>query len=244
MSELKIMLPHSRWDYHVIGVYRIQFETGEFYIGGSKHLHSRASSWASIFESPDKGLKQYAIGNAIINRIKKGGVANFEIVELCGLDDLRERELEYLDKYKDDPLMLSDGNCSWKAVLQYKEDGVFIKKHMSIQSAAKYVGTYMGRIQDVLNGVRKTHKGMVFIYESEHASRRKEIIKARSSLKPPKKNKSLQVGQYDNDLNLLNTFVTYAEAGRYIAGDPKNIRRVIAGQQKTAYGFYWKLVQA
>lgn len=243
MGLLRLNLPHCRWDYKIVGVYIIRFDSGEFYIGASGHLKSRASQWVSMFESPMKPYKQYAVGNSLIEKIRSGVNASLEILELCNMDDVRERELEYLDKYKDDPLMLSDANCSWKAVLQYKKDGLFIKKHMSIKAAAKYADTTVGRIQDVLNGHRTAHKGMVFIYESEYQQRRKTIIKARYTYSIPRKTKATKVGQFDINGKLINMFSTYVEAAKSVGGDPTNIKRVIGGRQNTASGYVWKLIE-
>jgi hypothetical protein len=241
MPDLKINLPFSRWDYHLVGVYRIQFETGEFYIGSSVHIHSRARNWAAVFEKPFKEHSAYTIGGDLLQRIRNGGDAVLELLELCSAEDLREREAEYLFKFKDDPLMLSKPDCSWKSVIQYKSDGHFIKRHVSIKSAAAYNGFRMSKVQMVLNRERPSYKGMVFVFENDYQDRRKGIIRGRyERLNLPKKTKNLKIEQCDSDGHVLNTYNTYADAARSVNCSTRNIKRALARKQRTAAGFTWK----
>jgi hypothetical protein len=244
MPDLKINLPFSRYEYRLVGIYQITFDTGEFYIGSSGHVRSRASNWYSLFNDPSKVKPSLQIDERLVARIKQGGSAVFELIELCALDDLRDREAEYLAKFKNNPFMLSSWRCSWKAVIQYKKDGHFIKKHVSISAAAKHMNTSIGRIQDVLNGVRVSHRDMIFVYENDYEGRRKQIIKNRHTfLELPKKTKKIKIAQY-LDNQLIATYETYAAAGRAVSTDPVNIKRAICGRQKTAAGFVWKFADA
>lgn len=159
--ELKINLPFCMWNYRMVGVYRITFEDGSFYIGSSNHLKQRASQWELLMKKKN-GVAGKGIGVQALNKVLTLQAASFDIVELCYDADLRDKEAFYLDKYQNDTQMVSDSDLgSWKSVLQYKADGLFIKKHFSISGAARYNGCRMSAIQKVLYGEKKSHKGMV-----------------------------------------------------------------------------------
>lgn len=245
MVKLDVQLPFSRWDYKISGIYRILFDTGEFYIGASSNLRSRASSWMHMCECPHrfKDVDYNEYGDNVVARIKAGGNAILSIVELCSVDDLMDREAEYLEKYKADPKMVSKSECSWKSVLQYKRDGHFIKRHASIKAAARYNNTTSWRIQEVLDGTRNTHKDMVFVYESAYNDRRKEIIKERWKFKLPKKTKSLKIGQYDQNGNLIKTYDTYNDAARSVNRCSSTIKQALAGKQSTSGGYKWGFIE-
>lgn len=234
---LTINLPHSMWDYKISGVYKILFTDGSFYIGGSKHLRSRAQRWESLFK--DGNVSQLDTGEKMANKINEGIPATLDIIELCSVIDLREREAFYLFEYKDNPLMLSvwDGGA-WKPVLQYKTDGLFIKRHMSISGAARYIGSPIGRVQDVLNGQRKALKGMLFIYEKDYGERRKTIIKSRH--KKNEKRGSRDVVMYDLSGKELARYKTVAQASREQTLAKTCIIDVVNGRQKTSKGYIWK----
>jgi hypothetical protein len=243
MIEFEISLPPCRYEYRLVGVYRIIFNDDKFYIGSSGNLKSRASQWASFFRNPHKEIKKYAIGSDLIERARQGGSAKMELIELCAENDLRDREAEYLLNFKDDVNMLSRPECSWKPVLQYKKDGVFIKKHVSITAAAKYNDTTVGRIQDVLHGLRQSHKEMVFVYEKDYDQRRKEIVKKRGKLNLPRKTKSLKIGQYSQDGSLIKIHETYNDAARSVNRVASTIKQALGRKQATSGGYKWGFIQ-
>lgn len=236
-----VLLPRLNTGFKLSGVYRILFDDGFFYIGCSVDLRSRSSGWGGIVKNPDAERGLYALGALMVAKIKERRSCRFEIVELCDASDVKDREGYYLNKFKDDPFLLSVPECQYKPVLQYKKDGCFVKRHDSITAAAKYNNTSLWRIQEVLNGNRGSHAGMVFIHENEYNKRRQDIVKRRYQLELPKKNKNVKVVQCNTEGEALAVHKTYAAAGRIVGCDPQNIKRVVAGRQKTAGGFKWKL---
>lgn len=75
----------------MIGIYKITNKiNGKSYIGQSKHTRRR---WREHIN----GLENSVISNAI----KKHGKENFtfEILELCSIDELNDREIYYIDKF-------------------------------------------------------------------------------------------------------------------------------------------------
>lgn len=234
--SLKINLPFSQWNYKISGVYKIQFDSGNFYIGCSNHLRSRASQWDSVFRTK-KATAGITIGTKVFEEICKDTDATLDIVELCAVADLKEREAFYLDKFKDDEKMVSSEQGAWKPVLQYTKDGNFVKKHYSLSSAARYCNTEIKSIQRVVNGARPTFKGMVFIYEQDYHKRRSEIIKSR--YKREKKN-GRSVIVYNLEGNEVARFRKIVEAGRFAGVAGRSVRSVLCGMQKTAGGHTFK----
>jgi len=238
---LQINLPHSMWDYKISGVYKILFSDGSFYIGCSKHLRSRAAAWDSLL-SGEKDISNEPIGSKMLNKINEKLNASLCIVELCSDTNLKDREAFYLNEENDNPLMLSQADCSWTPVLQYnKESGVFIKRHISISSAANYNKTSIGRIQDVLNGVRTAHRGMIFIYETEYKVRRDSINKGR--WKGLERTKGKEIIMLTTDNIEVGRFKMLTHAAKMAKCCTQNIRRVLSGSQKTAGGYVFKFAQ-
>jgi len=237
--KLKTILPYSQWKYKLSGVYKITFEDGSFYIGSSKHLRSRAFAWEAIFRKK-KGVAGVNIGTAIIEKIREDISAILEIIELCNSNDIRDREAFYLEKDKDNPKMLSDNERGgWVSILQYKKDGLFIKKHYSISAAARYIGSTMSSIQRVLNGEKHSCKGMVFVYEHDYHERRKRIIRGRSK-KVIERKRGRMILMMDDAGNILMQFKTIVEAARHIGRGTGSVTKTLNGFQKTSAGYKFK----
>lgn len=234
---LQINLPFSYWSYKISGVYKLQFPDGCFYIGCSNHLRNRAKSWEALMKS--KNHKNWVIGKRVMDKIKEHDSATFDIIELCNPKDLKDKESYYLHLNRENKQMVSDwDNGSWKPVLQYKEDGTFVKKHVSISAAAKYLNSPIGRIQDVLNKVRKSHKGMFFIFETDYGVRRKNIIKSRY-ITNEKKNKR-DVVMFNKDGVELKRYKTIVAASVDNLISKTSITDALNGRQKTSQGYIWK----
>lgn len=235
---LKINLPHSMTEYKISGVYKIQFSDGCFYIGCSTDLRSRSLSWNSLFENGNP--KGWPLGENIINKINEKLDATFDIIELCAPEDLKDKEAFYLFENKDNPLMVSSWDMgAWKPVLQYKTDGLFIKRHMSISGAAKYIKSPIGRVQDVLYGIRKAHKGMIFVFEKDYGERRKSIVKSRY-IRNIKKGKNRDVVVCDLTGREVNRYKTIVAASKDLLISKTCITDAINGRQKTSKGYIFK----
>lgn len=241
--KLECNLPFSQWDYKLSGVYRLSFLDGCFYIGSSVDLRSRASAWERYIVSGK--TEEKGIGSKISAKIRERLPAFFDIIELCSPEGVRDKEAFYLDKYKEDEKMLSSYDSgSWKAVLQYNKEGVFIKKHYSTQGAARYNNTRLSAIQRVLNGERGACNGMVFIYENDYHDRRKSIIKEQSAknhikYRPEKKN-GRDVLMLNGEGGIIKSFKSLRAAAREVGCSACNIARATTGVQLTAGGFKWK----
>lgn len=238
--ELKVNLPFSMWNYRISGVYKIVFSDGSFYIGCSEHLRSRSSAWENLIKRGDVEPSEH-LGAKITDKIREKKPATLEIVELCAPIDLKDREAFYLDKYKEDPKMVSDSDAgSWKTVLQYKVDGLFIKKHFSISGAAKYNGFRLSAVQKVLYGERNSHAGMVFIFEHDYHQRRNNIMKEHANRFKYEPKNGRKILKLDLEGNIIAEFKTQREAAKSVSLSPSSIRDSLCGKLKTAGGFKWK----
>lgn len=235
---LQINLPYSEWEYKITAVYKITFDDGSFYIGSSTHLRSRASAWA-VFLKTGKGIPKKTIGTKVFNKAAESMSASLDIIELCADADLRYKEAFYLNKYKDDPMMLSTFvSGSWKSVLQHTKKGVFVKKHISMGAAARYNKTTISSIQRVLSGERMACKGMIFSFESDYNKREDgRFIK----IVREKKNKRM-IAKIDDDGNIIEQFKFKNAAAINVGCSATSVDRVLNGIQKTAGGFFFKFV--
>lgn len=234
---LTINLPYSLYEYKISGVYKIQFSDGCFYIGGSTDLRKRGCTWEGLFKTKD--ASELDTGIKMANKINEGVSATLDIIELCSASNVRDKEGFYLFENKDNPLMLSSwDNGAWKPVLQYKTDGLFIKRHMSISSAAKYIGSPIGRVQDVLNGNRKAHKGMLFVFEKDYGERRKTIIKSRYIRNEKKGRRDVVI--YDLTGKEINRYKTIIQASKELLISKTCITDALNGRQKTSKGYIFK----
>jgi len=162
-----------------------------------------------------------------------------DILELCAESDLKDKESFYLDKERDNPLMVSSNEGgAWKAVLQYKKDGLFIKKHFSTSGAARYNGFRLSAVQKVLYGQKGSYKGMVFVYEKDYHQRRKEIVRARYKTVEHKKGRNVLA--INSEGVVVKEFKRIVDAAKEYGCRADAIRRVLNGHQNTTHGYGFK----
>jgi hypothetical protein len=154
-----------------------------------------------------------------------------ELIEVCSVVKLKQREAFYLKKYSNDPRLLSVAHFAWQPVLQYNIAGDFITKHPSIGAAAKRNSFALTKVQEVLDGRRLSYKGMIFRY--------KEGDRLPHS-RPDTKISGKLMQLYLDDTPVA-TYLKYIDAARAAGCSPRNIRRVVAGEQHTAGGYKWAL---
>lgn len=231
--ELQKLFPPILLTHKVSGVYRVNFSSGHFYIGGSTDLKRRFESWRTIF------------GNAggypsikFIEPMEMSEWATMEILELCPADDVVDRESFYLNKL-DCEMMVSYEKNAWRPVLQHTVDGVFVKRHDSISSAAKYAGCEVSKIQRVLYGERVSYAGMLFVYEKDYHKPKRINNKSRSLFKRVKKN-GRDLVMYNTDGVEVKRFKKIKDAAKEVGCTEVNVVRVVSGAQKTAKGFIFK----
>ena len=220
----------------MIGIYKItNLINGKSYIGKAVDIKRRWSEHKSHSFSPDHLSYNFAIHRAI----RKYGIENFsfEVVEECNEDWLNEREIYWVAKLntQEDGYNMTPGGDStannWdRRIEQYSLDGIYIKTFPAIRAAAREVGVDHATIGRCCNKKAKHAGGFIWVYEGE-----KPVI-------PEKPLLIREVGQYSLDKGeLIAIHKNAIEATRAIGkNNPSNIRNVSRGEQKSAYGYFWK----
>jgi len=156
-------LPTCSWSTRLKGIYRITSDNGKFYIGSSLHLKQRSSSWKSVFE---KGKINFNAGQNVLKEIPNIKEAYFEVIEyITDVSKIRDKESEYLMKHLDNPLFVNSAYVTRKAVVQYDLGYNKIAVYPSILETAKKNNVNPSRVQDVLTGRKKTHKGFIYRFD-------------------------------------------------------------------------------
>ena len=99
---MKIILPDLPTNDLRAGVYKFTFNSGHFYIGGTKHLRIRFFLWKDHFK------RGYIQNKRLLHQSQVSSDVSFEILEyVTDLSTLFNRETLYLQRNKDNPLILN-----------------------------------------------------------------------------------------------------------------------------------------
>ena len=124
-----------------------------------------------------------------------------------------------------------------KAINQYDLLGNFIAHYDSIQDAAKAINGSINGVGRNASFQTKMYKNYYFIYDNENQKEGliKHITQPRN-VRP--------VLQMDFNHNILNVFVSAAEAERALLGyQGGGVNMCCLGKAQSAYGFYWKYLE-
>jgi len=117
-----------------------------------------------------------------------------------------------------------------RRVEQYSLKGEYIKTFSAIRAAARETGVDHAAIGRCCNKKVSHAGGFLWIYEGD-------------KLEVPKNPRIVKkIGQYALDTGkLIGIYKNAVEATRAIGkNNPSNIRNVCRGEQKIAYGYFWK----
>jgi group I intron endonuclease len=133
----------------MIGIYKITNPKGKIYIGQSKNINDRFNSY--------KKLKHHcSLQPKLFNSLKKYGPENhiFEIIEECSLEQLNEREIYYIDKFKSylKGLNLTSGGEGCKGYIPTESKR---KKHSEIMTGSIKKEYVKEKISKSLKGKQK-----------------------------------------------------------------------------------------
>lgn len=223
--HLAFDLPNEK----ICGVYRIDFDNGMFYIGSSTNIRYRASYWKShlLGKKPNDMIR-------MTNKILNCRRAVIRIIEKCELHEIRDIEEDYLQKHYGDCMFLNTFSFNRKPILIFDLNGNFLEECQSASWVSKKKGIKLARVKDVLTGVKKSHRGLVYKYKSkEH-----EYLKPRREKK--RMPKPITIFRYSVSGEYIDGFQSQYAAAKFIGVNKKSIYKVLKGKQKTAGGYVFR----
>lgn len=255
------MLRLERVVHMTIGVYKITNKiNGKVYVGASTDLQQR-----KIDHFKPSTLKGGRGKLPLYQDIKQYGKENFdfEIIEYCTKDDLKNREEFYLLELKD----LDHYNVVYTA--HNTDDENFKKEHSKRLTNRNLENwqdpEYRNKMTNVLKG--QANKSAFFKrfnkerWDNPDSRAEMEKLLEENRLKiaadPENSEKAIKglnkytdsiklpVGQYDKQWNLIQTFEGVREAERTLGLPNDSVGKICRGvkYRKSAGGFYWKYLE-
>lgn len=242
----------------VCGIYKITNKlNGKMYIGQACNIHAR---W--IIHRSELNCQTHH-NSHLQNTWNKYGEDSFkfEIIEECSVDKLDEREIYWIDYYDalNNGYNLSAGGCGCKGykhseeeiekmraahnpdkVYQLDKELNIIKKWDSVAQASKTLNIYALTIRNCCNQLAcvKSAGGFVWIYEKDFDTIDKNYYIDIKESEPKK------VGQFDYDMNLINTYESITAAAKAVNGDSGTISMVCnhVRNRKSYRNFVWAFI--
>lgn len=232
----------------MIGIYKITSPSGKVYIGQTTNFTKRKNYYKN-------GAKPYQI--RIHNSLQKYGYDAHSIVliEQCSVDNLNQRERYWQDFYdvigenglncrltatNDKSGFLSESSKHKLSIAKKKVviDGEWRKKFAYDWSGKNHSEETKRKMSESAKGKKKTAEHISKLPQNQKGYKsksRSEEFKLNQKLY---NGKSKIVYQYDKNDNLINQFISAAEAKRQTG--VKTINSVVLGKTKTAGGFKWR----
>ena len=224
----------------ITGIYKITNKiNGHYYIGQAVDIKNRFRGHK--FSAIHLNNKDH--GAPIHLAMAKYGVNNFlyEIIEECPRDQLDEREIYWIDKLQ----ATENGNYNIlkggqdrmkfdeKPVELYDLQGNYIRTVPSATKVAEEFGVSRNAIYQVLYKQRPSCKGYQMKYEEDKDTIMKPFVSRQGG--------SIAINQIDpKTLQIVNTYISAAEAGRLTGTDSSAIIKVCKGKLKTTNGYKWE----
>lgn len=194
-------------------------------------LNNRESYWIDFYDSfyngyneTKGGSNKWSVNEDDIKKLYLIGLSPKEIQNKLNIG--LSTVYKYISCYPE-----FQATQSVNEIFQYSTQGEFIQKWASRKEAARNLHIDPAAIGKAISGERQSAGG--FLWRSNYYDHipLAEISKLKSSM---------AVCQYDQNLNLINTFKTAAHAARAVNGDASLIRRVCKkGLNYSAYGYKW-----
>lgn len=232
----------------MIGIYKITSPSGKVYIGQTTNFTKRKNYYKN-------GAKPYQI--RIHNSLQKYGYDAHSIVliEQCSVDNLNQRERYWQDFYdvigenglncrltatNDKSGFLSESSKHKLSIAKKKVviDGEWREKFAYDWSGKNHSEETKRKMSESAKGKKKTAEHISKLPQNQKGYKskpRSEEFKLNQKLY---NGKSKIVYQYDKNDNLINQFISAAEAKRQTG--VKTINSVVLGKTKTAGGFKWR----
>lgn len=146
----------------------------------------------------------------------------------------------YIWRYKGEALSSDDTNVRLRNIKvdQYSIAGTFIKTHMSIQNALRYIGVKENQVSNIkkcCDGISPIRFGYVWRYAGDPFSLYPVYTKKGGLSKP--------VSQYSLDGSFIKSYPSVKEAAIAVGiKKSSQITSVCKGHGKTAKGYVWKYI--
>jgi len=105
--EVKWSFPKFKHGLNPPAIYRMDFDTGHYYIGSSKKVKTRMNNWRTIFKYDRFSSKLLADTLKSVKEVK------FIIIEHPALGELLERENYHLNLHFDNPLLVNRSSSAY-----------------------------------------------------------------------------------------------------------------------------------
>lgn len=246
-----------------IGIYKWVSPTGRIYIGQSTNIKQRKEWYLS------NGISNASMPK-LKRSFNKYGIENhlFEVIEYCSIEKLNEREIYWGLFYNvlENGLncKLGEQNCIFseetknKMSIAKKDKPLSIEHQLNREKSLKKYWDMKKELKEKLDKVEK----IKYIPTKEHKENISKARKGKSIHTEQSKQKLSEVGklrdmnkvfqagiearktpilQFDLFGNFIKEHNSASDAEMELKGKKgDNIRSCIRGEQKTAYGFFWK----
>ena len=219
---------NERRRYIVAYIYQITNKiNGKVYVGKTEFSIEKRFK-----EHCSDAFKERCEKRPLYSAMRKYGVENFEISLLEETDNPEEREIFWINEK-------NSYHHGYNATLG--GDGKKYFDHCLIISLLQEnpyptkIAKQIGCSSDLVRAIAKEYK-----------------IPIRSASNDTMREKAVQVGQYDKSNNLIQTFDSIANAGKwcfennkcskYTSGVRGHISECAKGKRKSAYGYIWKYI--
>jgi group I intron endonuclease len=245
------------------GIYKITcFSTNKIYIGYSVNLKDREEKYKKM-NIPTQPL--------IKESIKKysWGQHNFEIIEYCEKEQLKEREkywIKYLDSFENGlngnkggggPINHSEETKN--KISQYRKNKkqskeTILKRSQSMKNKGNVPayqfnldGKLINKFDSLTNACILNDIPLKYIGDIASSCRGKQktargYLWSYTETPPPPSYKNIRrnILQYDLEGNFIKEYISASQAGREIKHNGNSISDCLNGKQKTAFGYVWK----
>ncbi len=200
--------------------------TGEKYVGATTYsIEVRKADHIGRAKRGDTNNFQEAIATY--------GTESFEWEQVdvaTSIDELARLEKEYIEKFnsKLKGYNLNGGGGFKKSVYKYGLNGMLVARFDNLTDAAHSINTTKKTISKVALGVNQTYGGYIWSYDYVEPYETKTDKRLKN------------VYQYSLDGNLIDVFISVADASRKTKITKTGIAKVCRFEQKECGGFLWR----
>jgi group I intron endonuclease len=233
---------------------------GKKYVGQSK-CDDIEMRWAS-----HRKMLKDSIGRCLLSAYNKYGIENFKFQIICisfdeCCDELEEYYIKKLNTLVPNGYNLKSGGKSSKHSEETKQliakrlkDRITDEIRLEMREKAKdnpifsYLKVYTDDEKKELSKKQKNYWSKLSEEErkkisDERKSRINTSEKVRNALESGRQSNRKKVGKYDNEKNLIKTYISISEAAKDTNILHSSISKVCLGKHKTAGGYKWEFIE-